>query len=115
MVIVDDPDLADLTNDLARKWGTPANVETRPELVARRRQDEKAWADAVCASTEAAFADYVKKFPGGRHVAQARKRPELAAWREQEAKAWVKAKRAGTTGGIPALSWRVWCFPPPTL
>jgi hypothetical protein len=40
-VIVDDPELAMLTNDLARKWGTePAEVETRPELVARRKQQK---------------------------------------------------------------------------
>jgi hypothetical protein len=38
-VIVDDPDLVMLADDLARKWGTgPANVETRPALVARRKQ-----------------------------------------------------------------------------
>jgi len=38
-VIVDDPELAMLVNDLAQKWGTePANVETRPALVARRKQ-----------------------------------------------------------------------------
>jgi hypothetical protein len=41
-VIVDDPDLVMLTDDLARKYGTEANVETRPELVARRmRQKER--------------------------------------------------------------------------
>ncbi len=41
-VIVDDPDLAMLMNDLAQKWGTgPANVETRPALVARRKQKER--------------------------------------------------------------------------
>jgi hypothetical protein len=41
-VIVDDPDLAMLTNDLARKWGCrPANVETRPALVARQKQKER--------------------------------------------------------------------------
>src|SRR5262249_50531124 len=95
-VIVDDRDLAILTNDLAQKWGTPANVETRPALVTRRKQDEKAWADALRIGTEAVYADYIKSFPGGRYVTRARKRPELAAWREQEAKAWVKAKRAGT-------------------
>src|SRR5262249_11651930 len=54
-VIVDDPDLAMLTNDLARKWGVEANIETRPELVAWRKRDEKAWADAVHAGTAAAF------------------------------------------------------------
>jgi hypothetical protein len=38
-VIVDDPELALLINDLAQKWGTePANVETRPALVTRRKQ-----------------------------------------------------------------------------
>jgi len=99
-VIVDDRDLAILTNDLAQKWGTPANVETRPALVARRKQDEKAWADALRIGTEAVYADYIKSFPGGRYITRARKRPELAAWREQEAKAWVKAKRAGTTEAL---------------
>src|SRR5215813_7438138 len=33
-VIVDDPELAMLTNDLAQKWGTDANVKTHPDLVA---------------------------------------------------------------------------------
>jgi hypothetical protein len=37
-VIVDDPELALLTNDLAWKWGTEPNVETRPALVARRKR-----------------------------------------------------------------------------
>jgi len=41
-VIVDDPGLAMLVNDLARHLGSePANVETRPALVARREQREK--------------------------------------------------------------------------
>jgi hypothetical protein len=81
-VIVDDPDLAMLTNDLARKWGTgPANVETRPALVARRKQDEKAWADAVRVGTAASFTDYIQRFRFGRHVTDARKR--LAALEEQ--------------------------------
>jgi hypothetical protein len=40
-VIVDDPELVLLVNDLAQKWGTPANVETRPELVARRKQKRR--------------------------------------------------------------------------
>jgi hypothetical protein len=38
-VIVDDPDLVMLADDFAQKGGTgPANVETRPALVARRKQ-----------------------------------------------------------------------------
>jgi hypothetical protein len=41
-VIVDDPELAILTNDLARKWGAPpANVETRPALVTRRKKEKE--------------------------------------------------------------------------
>jgi len=99
VVIIDDPDLAMLITDLARKWGAP-DVKTRPALVARRKQDEKAWADALRIGSEAVYADYIKSFPGGQYVTQARKRPELAAWREQEAKAWVKAKRAGTTEAL---------------
>jgi hypothetical protein len=81
-VIVDDPELAMLTNDLARKWGTEPNVETRPALVARRKQDEKVWADAVRTGTAAAFTDYLKRFRSGQHITQARER--LAALEEQK-------------------------------
>src|SRR5262245_46266208 len=73
-VIVDDPELAKLTNDLARKWGTPATVETRPESVAWRKRDEKAWADAVHAGTPAAFKNYLARREVKRHVREARKR-----------------------------------------
>jgi len=80
-VIVDDPDLAMLTNDLARKWGTEANIETRPELVVWRKRDEKAWADAVRANTAAAFKNYLERTEVKRYVTEARKR--LAAFEKQ--------------------------------
>jgi hypothetical protein len=88
-VIIDDPGLATILNDLA--WhlgdGSAANVETRHELVDRRKQGEKAgadaaWADAVRTDTTDAFADYVQKFPSSRHVAKARAR--LAALEKQK-------------------------------
>jgi hypothetical protein len=40
-VIVDDPELAILAHDLALRWGTEPNVETRPALVARRKQKQR--------------------------------------------------------------------------
>jgi hypothetical protein len=73
-VIVDDPELAMLMNDLARKWGTPANVITNPHMVAWRKRDEKAWADAVRAGTAAAFKNYLERTEVKRHFTEARKR-----------------------------------------
>jgi hypothetical protein len=100
-VIIDDRGLAAIVQDLARDLGEGrVNIETRPELVAGRAEDEKAWADAVRIGTEAAFMNYLQKFPYGRHVAKAREHPELVAWREQELRAWAGAESAGTTAAL---------------
>jgi hypothetical protein len=82
-VITDDPALAMISQLLSRDLGDGrTNVETRPALVARRMQDEKAWVDAVRAGSAEAFTDYVQRFRFGRHVTHARER--LAALEKQK-------------------------------
>ncbi len=82
-IVIDDRGLAMIMQDLARHLGEGSvNVRAPDFLVVRRRQDEKAWADAMRAGTAAAFTDYVQRFRFGRHVTNARKR--LAALEEQK-------------------------------
>jgi Arc/MetJ-type ribon-helix-helix transcriptional regulator len=83
-VILDDPGLAMIAQDLG---DGRVNVETRPLLVERRKQDNEAWANAKRIGTVEAFTDYLQKFaaPGrafGRHVTKARER--LAALEKQK-------------------------------
>jgi hypothetical protein len=102
-VIIDDPGLAMILQDLnlAPGFGDErVHVETRPALFAGRKQDDRAWADAMRTGTDAAFMNYVRKFPWGRHATKARRRPELVAWREQEPKAWADAENADTAEAI---------------
>jgi hypothetical protein len=81
-VIIDDPGLVTILQDLARDLGDGrAIIETRSELVARRERDETAWANAMRAGDAAAFADYIQRFRFGRHVTQAWKR--LASLEDQ--------------------------------
>lgn len=82
-IIIDDRGLADIMEDAARHLGEGSvNVGAPDLLVARREQDEEAWANAVRIGTADAFTDYVQKFRSGRHVIKARER--LAALEKQK-------------------------------
>jgi hypothetical protein len=79
IVIVDDPGLAIIAQDLGG-----AHVETRPDLVARREQEPKAWADAERADTRAAWMNYIQKFGYFRPRRAAKARERIAALEKQK-------------------------------
>lgn len=82
-IIIDDRGLAMILQDLARHLGEGSiNVRAPDLLVAQRKQDEKAWANAMRAGTAAAFTDYLQKFGrAGRYFTRARE--HLAALERQ--------------------------------
>jgi hypothetical protein len=62
-VIIDDQGLATILQDLSRHLGKGrVNVETRPELVARRKQEPEAWAQAMRVGTVEALESYLGRF-----------------------------------------------------
>jgi hypothetical protein len=83
-VIIDDQGLATILQDLSRHLGKGrVNVETRPELVARRKQEPEAWAQAMRVGTVEALESYLGRFgllefgsvaQARAHVSEARER-----------------------------------------
>src|SRR5215472_7671990 len=91
-VIIDDQGLATILQDLSRHLEKGrVNVETRPELVARRKQEPEAWTKAMRVGTVEALENYLRRFgllefgsvaQARAHVRETRER--LAALKQQK-------------------------------
>lgn len=55
-------------------------------------REEPAWAAARAANTQAAYADYMRRYPAGEHAAEAR--AAIRALKDDDA--WARAERIGT-------------------